>query len=330
MQERNRAELERNRALEGVQTTSSLVGDLLSQGILPTDVAQQLLTVPSRIVNDLEGEHEDSATLTVEWQLYDILSSAYLDVPGGGETGLNMANKMKTISGKLAAGAPSIEEYQKDFINSHARIGDAYEYKGDFDAAMISYKNALSAATKLIQADPSNPDLQRDLLYIYERMGDDLYAKQDFSGALGDYMNFLIIAQTLSQRIDVKPEWIRRLALAQERVGDALRNLGQPNEALSHYLAYQQAAQKLMKKESPTSPNFTWRLDLLISYERMGAVQLINDDYDNALKNYIIYNEGVGDIAVRNTEQGQWQRSLQMDISAWAMSCLPRAISMTR
>ncbi len=249
-QERNRAEQERNRALQSVQTTASLVERLLSEGLLSSDVAQSLLDSPTNIVNALEKERTDAATLAAEWQLLETLSSAYLDVPGGGQTALNMANKMEEIAGKLTSSEPKTEAYRRDLISSDVRIGDAYEAKGDFDAAMKSYRAAVTAMDRLSKADPANLDLRRDLLYIYERMGDDLYAKQDFNGALAYYSNSLNIAQDLSRRIDAKPEWIRRLALAQERMGDVLRHMNQPNEAYRNYVAYQDAAKALLAKEN--------------------------------------------------------------------------------
>ncbi len=297
-------------ALNGGSQTVKLVRDFVSAGTISTDVAESLLEVPRKTVTALESERADDATIAVEWQMFDTLSSAYLTVPGRGETALEMAQKMKEIAARLSSHKPDVESYRKDLLNSNVRIGDALEVKGDFDAALNWYQDAQAVMAKLDEIDSANPDLRRITGYIYERMGDDLYAKRDYAGAIGHYKEFLKIVEDLAQRDDAKPDWIRGLALAQERMGDALRHTGQPDEALSHYVAYQQAAQKLVAKENSGAPNYTWRLDLWISYERIAAVRYAQGGLDEALKNYVIYEKGAEEIAVRNPEQGQWQRFL--------------------
>lgn len=312
-QERNRAEQERNRALYGGGATVSLVGELVGNGILSTDVAQRLLDAPSKTVSDLENERGDNATIAVEWRLLQTLSAAYLVVPGGGETALEMANKMKLLADKLTADRPGDQDYRHDLAASNVSIADALEAKGDFDAALKRYAEAKLVIDALIRTAPANPDLQRDLAYIQERMGDDLYAEKDYQGALSDYKTFLDIVKKLAGRLDAKNEWTRRLALAEERMGDALRHLNQIDAAFDHFLAYQQVAQRLVAKverETPNLPNYTYQLDFLISYERIGAIRLVQGRHDEALENYNVYIAGTKDVAARNLQQGDWHRFL--------------------
>jgi stress-induced morphogen/tetratricopeptide (TPR) repeat protein len=312
-QERNRAEQERNRALYGGGATVSLVGDLVANGILSTDVAQRLLDAPSKTVSDLENERGDDATVAVEWHLLQTLSAAYLVVPGGGKIALEKANKMKALADKLTADKPDDQDYRRDLAASNVSIADALELKGDFDTALKRYGEAKTVIDKLIQNDPSNPDLQRDMAYIQERMGDDLYTEKDFEGALSGYKTFLDLVEKLAGRNDAKNEWIRRLALAEERMGDALRHLNQIDAALDRFLTYQRVAQGLVakvEKESPNSPNYTYQLDLLISYERIGAIRLVQGRQDEAIENYTFYIVGTREVAARNLQQGDWRRFL--------------------
>jgi tetratricopeptide (TPR) repeat protein len=312
-QERNRAEQERNRALYGGGGTVSLVGDLVANGILSTDVAQRLLDAPSKTVSDLENERGDDATVAVEWRLLQTLSAAYLVVPGGGPVALEKASAMKALADRLTADKPNDQDYRRDLAASNVSIADALELKGDFDAALQRYGEAKTVVDKLLHDDPSNPDLQRDLAYIQERIGDDLYTEKDFEGALSGYKTFLGLVETLAARSDAKDEWVRRLALAEERMGDALRHLNQIDAALDRFLAYQRVARGLVakvEKESPDLPNYTYQLDLLISYERIGAIRLAQGRQDEALKNYTVYIAGTREVAARNLQQGDWRRFL--------------------
>ena len=289
---------------------SILSEEFVSDGLISTEVAQKLLDDPSKTVADLETERRDDATMVAEWKLIDTLSSAHLDIPGGGQQSLGFAEQDQKIATELGKRRPDDKSYRHDLSVSDMRIGDALQAKGDFDNALNAYGAAKALLDSLI--GPAHPT--RTIAGIYPtstREWATISMPKTTSAARSlSTREFLDIAQDLSQRADAKPDWLRGLAIAHERMGDALRNLDEPQQALDHYTAYQQAAQNLIAKESPGSPNYKWRLDLLISYERIGWILLAQRKFDKSLQSYKTYLSGTEKIADTNPTEGLWQRFL--------------------
>src|SRR5262249_14755189 len=193
---------------------------------------------------------------------------------------------------------------------SDVRIGDALEDAGRLDEALAAYGAGLTGVAKLVAEDPSNGDRVRLLIYVRQTIGDVLRKNGKLDEARREFEENLATATELARRGPGKPNWVRGWALAEQRMGDILRDLGDLPGALGHYQNYRKACLALVGLETPSSPNFTWRFDLLISHQRIGDILLEQGEYAQALIEAETYRSGAEGPAKSNEEHGEWQRFL--------------------
>jgi tetratricopeptide (TPR) repeat protein len=295
-------------ALRGGASVVEIVRGMVDAGTLATQSAEKLLAVSRKTVDQLENERESDDLLEVEWQLLDALSVAYLDVPGEGS--LETAKKTAVLASRLHLHNLDSQPYALHLVESEIRLGNAYEVRGDLDEALFHFNAARDQMVRLIESDRENGDRQRSLGYIHGRIGDVLRKTGKLQEAQQRYQEYLRLTSELARRDNPKPDWIRGLALAQEKIGDILRDLDQPGPALDAYADYQKTALKLVAMEPPNAPNLTWRLDLWISYQRIGDILLDQGENERAMDNFERFHKGAEEAAVLDPDQGQWQRFL--------------------
>jgi len=295
-------------ALRGGSTVIDIVRNMVYAGTIPTQSAETLLDVSRKTVGQLENEHASEDVVEVEWQLLNTLSLAYLDVPGEGN--LDTAKKLNALATRLALEKPDNEVYRQHLVDSKIRLGDAFQVRADLEGALSNFRAALDQMMQLIEADPDNGDRQRTLGYIYGRIGDIQRTTGDLQEAERQYREYLRLTSALAQRPNPKPDWIRGMALAQEKIGDILRDLDQPGPALDAYAEYQKSALALVAMEAPSAPNVTWRMDLAISYQRIGDILLEQGKSEQARDKFERFRKGAEEAAILDPAQGQWQRFL--------------------
>jgi tetratricopeptide (TPR) repeat protein len=315
--ERLRAEAARARAdknyavaLRGGSEIVQKVGDLLAAGTETTPNAEALLDIPRRSAALLETDRENDEIAGLEWRLLDVLSSAYLTVPGQGEHAFELATKMRELAQQAFARKQTDAGTGSNLALSDQRVADALEEQGRLAEAFTFDDEARQVIEGLLRVAPSDPGLLRIKGVIHQRLGDLRRKNQDFDAALLDFKVFLETHKDLASRPSPQPIWIRGLAVSYQRIGDIWLEIGKPTEALQEYRAYQTVAERLVAMEQPNFPNYTWRLDLGIAHQRNGDALRELNKHDDALREYQIFRDAAEEAARRDPEHGQWQRFL--------------------
>jgi tetratricopeptide (TPR) repeat protein len=287
-----------------------IVRNLISSGNISTKVAEPLLDVTRKTIQQLDSETPNAKLSSLQWRLLNALSFAYVNVPGQGENAVDLARKMLTLSQELVAAAPDNDDYLELLINSEIRVGDTLEARGQLDDGLQHHLRARETLVRLVDKDQSNDDRVRVLVYLQQRIGDMLRKKDDIPKALREYEGNLTLAHSLAGKPQAKPDWVRARALAHQRMGDILRDGGDHAGALEHFHAYRDLMESLVKTELPNAPNWTWRLDLWIGHQRIGDILFAQKDYPRAFAEYEFYNKRAEEAARLDAENGEWQRFL--------------------
>ncbi len=315
--QRDRAEaalVQANRNFDAATNVGSgvveIVRNLISSGTISTKVAEPLLDVTRKTIQQLDSETPNPKLSSLQWRLLNALSFAYVNVPGQGENAVELARRMLALSQELVAAAPDNDDVLELLINSEIRLGDTLEARGVLDEGLQHLLRARETLVKFADKDPSNGDRVRTLVYLQQRIGDLLRKKDDTPKALREYEGNLALAQSLAGKPQAKPDWVRARALAHQRMGDILRDGGDNTGALEHFRAYRDLMESLVKTELTNAPNWTWRLDLWIGHQRIGDILFAQKDYAGALAEYELYNKRAGEAARLDADNGEWQRFL--------------------
>jgi tetratricopeptide (TPR) repeat protein len=235
---------------------------------------------------------------------------AYLSVPGQVENTLELARKTHAIADRLAAAHPDRDDYGLLLANSEILLGDALEARGLLDMALERFRAGAALMKRLTDRNTADGDNRRRLVYVQQRIGDTLRKQGNSSVALRQFEDTLVTAKALVQGARPKADWLRALALAHQRMGDMYREQSDLDRALVEFTAYREVTEQLVKLEPANVPNWTWRLDLWIGHQRIGDVLLEKGEHARALEHYRIFHKGAEEAALRDPEQGEWQRFL--------------------
>lgn len=301
-----RADTNYKSALQGSAGIVDTIRKQVSAGGISTRLAVNLLRFPRQTVEQLQTKMEDSQVLSVEWRLFDILSEAYVALPGQGESAHSMALREVSLAKQLSDGQPAQADYVEMKALSDLNLGISYDILDRLDKALAADREALNYLTGIT----TTPSRQRSLSKIHERLGDVLDKKQDFNGALSEYTEMLRLTEGLSKLPAPDPDWIRGLALAHERMGDVARDLGNLKLATDEYRDYESTAQRLVALAPANEPEVTWQLDLAIAEQRLGDVFLEQKQYQDALDKFEKYEQAASDAVKRDPEEGDWLRYL--------------------
>jgi tetratricopeptide (TPR) repeat protein len=286
------------------------VQDLLLDGSLTAPSAQALLDIPRRSAGRLVTDGDNDEITGLELKLMDVLSRAYLTVPGQGEHALEVARRMRDLAQQQFTRAPTDAGYGRNLATGSQRVADALEAQGKLAEAFKFNDEARRVVDELIKLSPSDPYLIMTKGLIHQRLGDIRNANGDVTGALGDFRVYVATFEGLAARPQPQPIWLRGFAISHQRIGDIAIETGRLEEALTEYRAYQAAAERLVALEASGAPNLTWRLDLAIAHQRIGDVLLEQKKYGEALQEFQIYAKGAETATRRDPDKNEWQRFL--------------------
>ncbi|HNK03974.1 MAG TPA: tetratricopeptide repeat protein, partial [Accumulibacter sp.] len=111
-------------------------------------------------------------------------------------------------------------------------LGHVCQTRGQLDAALRAFTEALAISRRLADLDPGNADWQRDLAVAHNRVGGVLQTQGQLDAALRAFTEALAISRRLADLDPGNADWQRDLAVAHNRVGGVLEAQGQLDAAL--------------------------------------------------------------------------------------------------
>ena len=216
--------------------------------------------------------------------------------------------KAHHIALQLASGDPANMERQLDLAFITNKIGDTYELKGNWKAAIDQYE----ASRQIAQRFADRSEGRREIATANSRIGQGLAAKGDFDAALAEYRAALAIQTELSEKAPEDRTLWSHLATTHRRIGGVLKLTNQPDklgEAQKHYDAAVTVRKKLYEGDPS---NIQWRSGLVTDYILAGDVMMQKLDWVRASQTYnnaIRIGEG---LALSEPSNAGWQRSFAM------------------
>jgi tetratricopeptide (TPR) repeat protein len=182
--------------------------------------------------------------------------------------------------------------------------GDIERERGHLDDALATYSKASAIAENLAQANPGDIDWQYDLGTSNERIGDLLMALGNHAQALKYYQNQEEILSRLDKGDPGDADRQRDRGVAHIKVG----NVPAAQNYLSEVLTTLQSS--LAHMERLAKGNLAWQRDLAVSYERIGNLQMWQDNMPGALKSFSASLDILDPLVRVDPGNAGWQRDL--------------------
>ncbi len=220
--------------------------------------------------------------------------------------------RMPDAESAFAAAQPTVDELVRrapangEFVTIQARnrlwLGRVAWERGELDAALTRFRDALDRLATLSAAERNLPDATDLAGEIRTNIGRVLEARGDFAGAHAEYLVVLASYERLSAHESDKLNWKAEVGYAHNNLGQIAWKEGHLDEAIREYGADRRIKASLAALE----PNNTRREDLLIS---------------NAIVGKSLAAVGEGDAAERNLKYAvdAAERLLDIDpsVTSW-------------
>ena len=184
--------------------------------------------------------------------------------------------RLHVTAGSLDAAARTLSEAGAQYPDSSERLemalrhetGDIQVALGKLDAALESYRAALTIAERLVESDPSHAGWQRDLSVSHEKIGDIQQAQGNLDAALVSYRASLVIRERLAESDPSHAGWQRDLSVSHEKIGDIQQAQGNLDAALVSYRASLVIRERLAESD-PSHAG--WQRDLFVSLWKLAG-----------------------------------------------------------
>jgi tetratricopeptide (TPR) repeat protein len=215
------------------------------------------------------------------------------------------------LAHRLVEKAPEDGARQRDLMFVHQKIGDARQALGDFDAAIIEYRTALTLIQNVVDSDsvPKNRGWPRDVANTMSRIGQALSNKRDFDGALEKYRAALKIMTQLAQEDPDDDVVQSNLATIHREIAIVHSQRDELDAAFSEYLLAIESQKLLIAKDSA---NATWQFSLASFYTGVGGVLRRQGDLAGALERFRMAYALRQGLALKDPKNPGRQNSLAM------------------
>ena len=199
------------------------------------------------------------------------------------------ANHAREALAKLAphvAQNPQEELAQREFMNSHKRLGLALRSLGKMEDAAAAQNAWVAHAEKLDAGQPDNLRWRRYLAEAHEELGDTLQAHGKLAESTGSYRAAAAIARQLSARARGNKDYLVLVSGTSLRLGDILLQQRDWKNALAEYQVSRDTVHQLTNSDPSI---YLWRQGLAITYQRVGDLYLLSGNPDAAMQEFDRY-----------------------------------------
>jgi tetratricopeptide (TPR) repeat protein len=188
-------------------------------------------------------------------------------------------------------------------------LGDIAVARGDLNAALAAYGEALAAMERLAGSNAGNANWQRDLSVSNNKIGDVLVKQGNLPEAEKSYRAGLAIRERLAGSDAGNADWQRDLSVSNTKIGDVLVKQGNLPEAEKSYRTGLMIAERLAGSDAG---NADWQRDLSVSYDRVGNVMVKQGNLPVALKSYRAGLAIRERLAGSDAGNAEWQNDLSV------------------
>jgi tetratricopeptide (TPR) repeat protein len=174
--------------------------------------------------------------------------------------------------------------------------------RGDIDAALAEYRNAIAIQERLIARDRENATWQFSLAAFYSAVGEILRRQGDLEGALDHYRKAHALRTQLAIKDPTNSGRQNRLALAAISVADVLQ---EQKQHLDEVMQLCRSAIEILDEARPR-----YDRNVFDCYIKIGDVLTSRADRDEALKQYKVAAAIARERLGENSTSVVWQRSV--------------------
>jgi tetratricopeptide (TPR) repeat protein len=191
---------------------------------------------------------------------------------------------------------------QSNLAGNHRDIAVVYVERGDLAAGSAEYELSVELQKRLMARDRDNANWQFSLASSYTGLGGILKQQGDLAGALDRYQKAYALRQELAGKDRTNPGRQSSLARAAIPVADLLVALKQDlGEAVKLY----REAIDILDEARPR-----YDREVFECYIRIGDVRVLQDDWEDALKEYQRASAIARDIVAGEPGNVTWQKNL--------------------
>lgn len=250
--------------------------------------ARELAGQALSLADGLAARHPgDSRWALLQGQSRGLLSDVFFQTGESAEA----ANHAREALAKLAphvAQNPQEELAQREFMNSHRRLGLALRSLGKIEDAAAAQNAWVTHAETLDASQPGNPRWRRYLAEAHEELGDTLQAHGKLAESTSSYRAAAAIARQLSARARGNKDYLVLVTGTSLRLGDILLQQRDWKNALAEYQVSRDTAQQLTSSDPSI---YLWRQGFAIAYQRIGDLYLLSGAPDAAVAEFARYLE---------------------------------------
>ena len=214
-------------------------------------------------------------------------------------------------AGKLVAGDPANEHWQRDLALGHSRLGDALDEMGRYDEALVEDNAALALGTGLLARQPDDASRIKDIAVQHQKVGDVHLNKRDATSALASYRASMTATARLAERDPTNAETQTSLAIAHTKIGDVFRFQNNGTAALAEYELAVKVQAPIVERDASSAGA---KRVLAASYERAGMVNLALAKLDASLAALAAATDIREKLATENPSSQNEQRSLERSL----------------
>lgn len=224
--------------------------------------------------------------------LVKILSEK-LDYEGDHHVGASYVDGLifASCAKKLLSLFPNENGINVDLTILNDRTAHFYFNIGNLEQSLRMFEQGNLNAANLLEKESTNIQI-KDIKATTHQMIGEIYKKQDkFDLALSHFQSFNDLANQLYNDIPQNPRFIKILALSHQKLGDIYRLQGSRDKhnykkALNHYKKCTELFDNLCKSKSIFPHNDSYKIDLAISYNKLGEAYLSLNFLEKALTEF--------------------------------------------
>lgn len=216
------------------------------------------------------------------------------------------ADKAVAIAERILSESGPNQPFDKpELAASYTLRGYVDEHRGEFKAAVESYKTAVNLAKKALDAEPGKFEAQNRLALIYEYMGDALISMRSLDEAQATFDKCLELRRAMVVAQPKNAQAKRQLAIATERIGTMAftrEDLPKAQEWYAKALTYYEELAAMAPKNSLA------QRELAVAIFHVGQVAEKRNDLRVALSNYERTFERISALADALPSSGRFRR----------------------
>ncbi len=212
----------------------------------------------------------------------------------------------QTVAREVFEAHPKDRRYRLEVAMTHTNLGGVFDARGDHDAAVAEFEQAVGHFRTLVREDPANAQWQEELAVALSWLAEGHQRRGELKRSQELFEEELRLREDQSRRDPDNLDWTFKLALSHDNLAQVSEWRGEPDAAARLHTRALGLFEELTRR---FPENEGWRFQLASVRRSLGGVRLRLGDPTGALPQL---EAGVSELAalVAENDARDWDRSL--------------------